>query len=232
MDEREMKQEASISVQSRVDIRTLANLSINWEESGVTVSSMSQLISWSLELLLDTMKKSGVLKKVVESVSEANQYLNIKGLYQKGLHERSRRKISNALEFENLRFEGIDPKTYVSRHYNTVHNRRSVDVPSVGRPFTGDPKTAEEVRKAVEVYKELEKEDRKKALAESRKRLDGLIDSGALAGQMIEDSTSTTAKSLTREEIRERAEKIEKEDEEYIKELKKAGPREDLVVKE
>lgn len=220
MSDVEVKQEASIPVQSRVDIRTLANLSINWEESGVEIGSMSQLISWSMELLLDTMKKSGVLKVVVGSVSEANQYLNEKGLYQKGLYERGRKKISTALEFENMRFEGIDPKTYVSRHYHMVHNKRSVDAPGTGKPFVGVP--GFDMEKALEIAKEFDDKHQEETRVESKNRMRELIDSGQVKGLVTEKELSDERKLA----------KMKKEDEEYIEELKKAGPREDAIVRD
>ena len=52
------KQETSIPVQSRTSIISLAELAKYWETTEYDIRSMSQLISWSLDLLRDILKSN------------------------------------------------------------------------------------------------------------------------------------------------------------------------------
>ena len=121
-----VKQESSLPVQSRVDIRTLANLLIYWETSSASIRNMSQLLSWSLEMFQQVLITNGKLPEVIESVARANEVLIERGLYQPGLRKRGKEKLLNAIRFENLRIEGEDPEQYVPQHYNKIHNPHSV----------------------------------------------------------------------------------------------------------
>lgn len=153
MDRETMKVESSIPVQSRISIITLAELEIYWASQGVKISTMSQLISWSIDILRELLYSNGKLPKAIDTVAEANNHLSGLRLYQRGLKKRSVKKIATAMAFESLRFEGVDPKEYVSRQYNTVHNVRSVRVPEGQglHPDTG---------RLVKIYEEAEKAER------------------------------------------------------------------------
>ena len=127
MDEREMmKVESSIPVQGRVSIVTLAELEIYWKSKGVYINTMSQLLSWSVDILREMLHANKMLPEVVHTVADAHKHLEGVGLYQKSLKKRSMMKIANAMTFENMRMEGIDPKQYSERAYKMTHNSNSV----------------------------------------------------------------------------------------------------------
>lgn len=118
--------EASIPVQGRVDIRRLAEMLLYFEGSGVNVKSMSMLVSWSVDVVCRILGDNGLLPKLVETIEEAHQHLELRDLYQPGMKKRGKKKIEAAMRFENLRFEGIEPSDIVPREYNTLHNKNSV----------------------------------------------------------------------------------------------------------
>ena len=122
-EEEEIKLEATIPVQARVDITTLCNLDIYWLGEKHGIKSLSQLVSWSLDLLLDILKENGHLEgHEVIKISDAYRYMNERGLMQRGVMKYGREKLATAMRFEALREEGIDPKEYTPRHYNMIHN--------------------------------------------------------------------------------------------------------------
>ena len=129
---KEIRQENSIPVQSRTSLVSLANLEVYWEREGRPVRTLSQLVSWSVDLLVEILKSNNILPDAFDSVTEANKHLQMKRLYQPSLHKRSLKKIGNAITFENLRGEGINPKDYAPRQYNVVHNRQSVEPLEMG----------------------------------------------------------------------------------------------------
>jgi len=148
MNDREvMKIESSIPVQSRVSIVTLAELEMYWESQGVRISTMSQLLSWSLEGLRTALEANEKLPKVVHTVADAHKHLEKCGLYQKSLKKRSMQKLATAMSFESMRMEGIEPEDYADRHHNMLHNSRSVRVPEDAK--------SRKVAAAIEKYNEL-----------------------------------------------------------------------------
>ena len=146
----DIKQESSMSVQSRVSILDLANLAKYYEGSDTYIKTMSQLVAWSLDALVGALERNGLLKEKIETVHEANQYLETRGLYQRGLKERNRRKLSTALTFENLRQEGIDPKSHVPVQYSMMHKGER----SRSRGTTANPVLAKALDKYDELYGE------------------------------------------------------------------------------
>lgn len=123
---KEVRQESSIPVGTRVSMVSLAELDMFWREEGYNVRSMSQLVSWSLDLLCDVLKSNKKMPVEVESVMQAHNYLDSRNLYQKSSKKRGIKKIGTALGFESLREQGIDPKDYAPKQYKIVHNERSV----------------------------------------------------------------------------------------------------------
>ncbi len=127
----EARQESSVPVQTRVSIVCLAELDIYWSREGRGINSMSQLISWSLELLNEILRVNGKIESI-DSVADAHKYLDDRGLYQKSLKKRSFDKISTAIRFEGMREVGEDPKENIEgrenvvRSYNMLHNVKSV----------------------------------------------------------------------------------------------------------
>lgn len=156
---REQKQEASMSVQSRISAATLTELDIYWISEGRRIKSVSQLVSWSLDLLCEILWANQKLRQRVESVAEARSYLLERELIQPSLYERGFDKMGTAVSFEGMREAGIDPgkkamsgrfadNSNITRKYNMLHNERSI------QPFTGKV-DSEAVKKGVEIYNNL-----------------------------------------------------------------------------
>jgi hypothetical protein len=131
----EEKQEASIPVQSRINIVDLAELANLWESKGMYIKTMSQLVSWSISLLCQELRSSENMPIKVDGVAEANSQLAQRGLYQQSLKGRSLRKIGMALGFENLRREGKDPRGYAPVSYKSLHQQNQVEPMPEGMPI-------------------------------------------------------------------------------------------------
>ena len=123
-EEREVKQERSISVQGRVDIVELAELCVYFEREGVRVKSMSQLVGWSISLLREVMSRNGMIREI-GSIARAHQLFEERGLYQRALKSRNMQKIATAVRFEGMRESGYDP-IETGRQFGVLHNENSV----------------------------------------------------------------------------------------------------------
>lgn len=180
--DRESRIESSVPVQSRVSVVTLAELEMYWGSKGVSIATMSQLLCWSIDMLRNILASNNQLPQVVESVAEAHNYLDKIGLYQPSMRERSMKKIANAIGFENLRLDGIDPKDYAPQHYNMVHRKNTLKVPEPIRLSQEEVRAKWRKEQAegkrlgmdamMEVYKEIEdkeiREDLKKQLEDAK----------------------------------------------------------------
>lgn len=128
--------EASMPAVSRIDIRKLAELDKYWGSEGYNIRTISQLISWSVDLLVGILQ-SNKKSVAIETVSEAYEWMAKRGLGQPSLQNKGRKKMSAALSFENLRAEGIKPEEYVPSQYNTVNRKNSVQ-PMPGHVVNGE----------------------------------------------------------------------------------------------
>ena len=156
---RTRKQESSISTQSRINIVSLAKLDAYWTGTEYRIKSMSQLVSWSIELLVEILNANNMMESKINTVAEANRYLEERELHQPSLRARNFQKIGTAIRFDSLRDEGVDPESHVPGQFNVVHNKRSV-APFSGSVSGGD--RGDMIQKATEIYKELEAKDEKK----------------------------------------------------------------------
>lgn len=129
----ELKVERSFPVSSRVDITALAKLASYYEINGVQVPTMSSLVSWSIDLLVDGLVSMGKMKHRDLSLREAYEYLASRNLVQR--HTIDKRKLQKSLGFENLRNEGWDPKDYAKQSYSTMHSRQQSSVKPDGVQF-------------------------------------------------------------------------------------------------
>ena len=154
MTDRMTKQESSIPVQSRVSIISLAELATYWETTEYDIRSMSQLISWSLDLLRDILKANKMLEDSSESVIEARDYLVNRHLWQAKVAKRAFTKIGNAVRFQGFREEGVNPETRDEMSkigHNLMHNKHSVS------PYRDKVSTRKQmVAKMTEMYHKLE----------------------------------------------------------------------------
>ena len=200
--DKETKQESSVPVATRVSVVTLAELDKYWVEGeGKYIRTMSQLVSWSLELLTEVLRANGKVESI-ESVAEAHRRLMGRELYQPSLSKRSFNKIGTAIKFENLRGEGIDPKkgfgegSNVTRAYNMLHNSKSVQ-PLSRKGYS------ELTKKAIEIYNSKWR-DQPKETIDINKNVDVDIDS--VKEGMSEEKTVQTIKRLDEQWKREKEE--------------------------
>lgn len=120
------KLESSIPVQSRVSFMSLAKLHRYWVEEGHSIRTMSQLVSWSVDLLCEVLEANEKMPDQIESLAEAHRYLQCHELYQKSTHERALKKIGTALKFETMRSQGQDPKSVIPTQHSMMHGRTTI----------------------------------------------------------------------------------------------------------
>jgi hypothetical protein len=122
----DIKQERSVGISARCDLVTLAELTIYWTDQGYNIKSVSQLVSWSLNLLKDALEQN---EKITPSMdfAKAYQFMQNKNLVQQSYSKRDKKKIASAIRFEGMREEGNDPRYEDPTSYNMLHNRKSVE---------------------------------------------------------------------------------------------------------
>ena len=125
--EKEIKQERSIPVQGRIDLIELAELDRYFMSKGQEIRTMSQLLSWGVSLLVEVLNNNDVLGDEFETLTDASNYMRMRGLYQRGIMKRGKKKLGMSMGFESLRLEGIDPKGYAPGHYKNMHNENSIE---------------------------------------------------------------------------------------------------------
>lgn len=165
MDFRDRDVEASLPVQSRISLITLANLDIYWTRSGYNIATMSRLVSWSLELLWEILVANNQGKENITTAAEADRYLEMRGLRQKSLKKKGIKKLSTAISFESLRQEGVDPRNYVPQQHKMLHRSNSV------KGFTGEVRAVSNnldiIEEAIEKARRMKEEERERELEEA-----------------------------------------------------------------
>jgi len=175
-DREKVRREASVPVQSRIDIRTLAEICQYFADGGAMVTTASQLVSWSLEVLVETLKRNGKVRPEKPSIEAASQFLESNGLMQKRM---KKRKLTMAEGFEELRMEGVDPRMYAGDAYKSIHNNPNWTGKMPRMSNTQDTQTSAGdvidksfLNEAVKTYNEIsEKDIREKAKEEVRRVL-------------------------------------------------------------
>jgi len=137
--DKEARQESSVPVVTRVGMVQIANLIRFWEKQGYYVRTMSQLISWSIDLLTEELSRNKLIPVECKTIVEAHRELTQRGLYQRSMLKRAERKISTAMGFEALRAEGVEPREYAPEVYRAMHPRNQVQE----RPAVPDYSPAE-----------------------------------------------------------------------------------------
>lgn len=125
--------EGTTPIESRVQVRILAELDRYWLRTGYPVRSMSQLVAWSCELLCQILRANG--KSVeVETIREAHEQMIMRGLYQKSKQKKGFMQMGTDLRFESMREEGINPNEYAPIQSNVVNRTNMVmSMPSMFR---------------------------------------------------------------------------------------------------
>jgi len=166
---KETKQESSIPVQSRVSIVTLAQLVHYWESNGSRIKTVSQLISWSLYLLVDALIANEQLKGE-PTIAEARHYMIEKELFQQSTVDRGMKKLDAAIRFQIMRENGIYPTKGESRKgmrksndevtYSKMHRapNKFDGSPSSVEPWVGSVEHPR-LNEAIEIFNSIKDED-------------------------------------------------------------------------
>ena len=189
MNSDEVKQERSVPVQSRVDLVLLAKIAKYWETTECSIKSMSQLISWSVELLMDVLVSNNAINDEELSLTEARNYLSNRKLMQRSMEKKGIRKIATAMAFESMREDGVNPEGYVKRQHTVLHNENSV------KPYNRGMARSEVCLEDVEMVQ--------KMIAQAREN--------KVTVEPEEERSSTVKEGMSKEEFEERSRKNEKE---------------------
>lgn len=226
--EEEVKQEASLPVQSRVDVRSLASITMAWEDQGYVPRTMSELISVGVEMLLGVMRNSGKVRREVQSVSEAVEYLQRAGI---SVGKKGSRKLQHAIMFEGMRDEGVNPAEYAPVQYRVLHKEGSV-IP-VGRidskyMFSDEEKTKvnDLAKQAMTTYNKLYGKEDGMSEEEARERIKQLKREGRIEEE--EEGKLVAHVKASEEELRMR----ERKEKDYLEALKHSRPDVSKVVSE
>ena len=119
------KTEASMPVQSRVDLRTLAKLSNYWDGQRLAIGSMSKLVSWSIEALHTVLVNNGVVPAGQLTLEQSLDVLMARGLMQRSMLKRMEQKYYKARGLENIRMDGGEVNVD-SMHYRELHKDNAV----------------------------------------------------------------------------------------------------------
>ena len=152
----EERQEASVPVQGRVSLVALAKMALYFESKGYRMRSVSQLLGWSLEMIVEVLENNG-FKSEVDGVRKAREVMIERDLSQRGMDKRGRMKLATAIRFEGLREEGYEPKIIDKVGYNILHNKNSI------KSYVGRSKNSM-IDRAVEIYREKESRDNDKGI--------------------------------------------------------------------
>jgi hypothetical protein len=155
-EEKIAKQERSISANTRADVVTLAELTSYWNNQGYYIRSISQLISWSLDLLKDVLEQNKFIEPSFDFVS-ARTFLRERGLNQQSHEIRERKKIAAATRFEMVRKEGLDPRSVDPKSFAMLHNKHSVQ-DSPENDIDGDAYQRARLEKQKEMHELYKKE--------------------------------------------------------------------------
>jgi hypothetical protein len=164
------KVESAIPVQSRIDIRALAEMAIYWESIGKSVRTMSQLVNWSVDLCSQILKTNGMIEEEIDNVTKAHNALVIRELYQNKVMGRGRKKLLRTKQLENLRLEGVHPETGGSAghdEYALSHHKYSVQP----APDVVKPKGSKHFDMISREYDRVMAEDKEKQQREYRERI-------------------------------------------------------------
>ena len=203
----ESRQERSLPVQSRIDMISLARLDKYWMVEGYYIRTMSQLVSWSVDLLCKVLESNEKIPEGIKNGIDANRHLMQRGLYQPSMLKKGFKKRAAALSFESLREERVDPKDYAKGQYDTVHNKHSIDM------FEGKIRNERLEKKQMHnpdmidgVFRRLKEEKEKERKDDLKVAVSSLKERGLIA----EEPNRGLREGMSKEELDEYNEKREK----------------------
>lgn len=130
MESNEVKVERSMPVNARIDVVDLAELAKYWSDNGHYIKSISQLVSWSINLLKEILVENNQVKPELDMIT-ARDYLKQRGLTQPSNERKANKKIAAAIRFTQMRKEGLNPQFDDPINYHEVHNQHSVKSPQL-----------------------------------------------------------------------------------------------------
>ena len=196
-------------VQVWMDSRWLATLSRWLDKQGGYTRYLSEIVNDSIKVLVEHLVENGEVEMVDDTV-EARSILEMK--YRVNLNPAGK-GLKNKLHNIIL----SDKRKSLRGRMELKADHSTVDVP-MGKNID----IGADVARGVKIYRGLEEKEAEDAKAESREKLSALIDSGQVQGLVTEKTLADERKLKD----------MKKEDKEYIKELKEAGPRDNMIVKE
>ena len=223
MEDGDKKVEASIPVQSRIDIRALAEMILYWEREGRGIKTMSQLVNWSVDLCSQVLELNGLLPGKIDTLLEANNVLVSRGLYQAGVMKRGRKKLIRGRQLENYRLEGVDVKfgNEGRREYDVAHNSNSV-IPAPDSNGLGDGTSnvlsQEELDKIVSLHRKMDADRVTKEAKDSVAHIE--FDENDMAIVQSTGNNDYTEKDRLKDEdeqARERSKRLLKEAKDIVK---------------
>ena len=213
---REEKQESSVPAQSRVSIVTLAQLAKYWQNEDYHIRTVSQLISWSLELLKEALVANGHIEGE-PSIEEARHYMMKEKLFQQGTLARGKDKLNTAIRFDRIRKRGGDPRSNESDRaiHNRLHRKHN--------QFTGEASSVEPFMDSVSGANN---ELIKNAMETYEKVLSGEIETKHVLSREYElrnesmGEIEALKEKASPDEVAEHMKKVERKAEEQLRALK------------
>ena len=206
--------ESSLPVQSRIDPRDLASMLDFYIGKGYQINSISQLVSWSVNLCVEALCTAGLYERSITDINEAYRMLEIHGLRQKSMSKVANKRLLSAKGFNELRIEGSDPKFESPSEYKRIHNRKTFDDQPVALDDGSKERRMSAIDRAFERIEEEKKKERELSRRDSMERLEFNEQ-----GVHIPCGNSSTPKSMTNEDVQIARERIAEKDAKHQDEL-------------
>lgn len=213
--------EASMAMSVRADIRNVVQVVEYMESEGHRVTSVSQAVNWGLALLGEILVSNGKVREIA-SVSEANEVMKERGLWQVSSHKRNFKKLGTAIRFENMRKEGLDPSREASVQESILNRRNAV----VGLPDSAIP-SGEYISPYEDDYQKAMRMKKEEELAQIAKdKIEGIrrmIAAGNVVSVPDEKATANMTYWEREQKQRDELKELNRDPGEIIEELRMAG---------
>lgn len=125
----EQKVERSIPVQGRVDVVNLTEVYCALRELGYHVKSLSQLVSYCVELAHHALESNKYINRKFDGPLQAFHLLEDVGIVTNTMRKRGFRKVVLSQGLEELRKEQCNPELNAPSRYKEMHNTHSLEAP-------------------------------------------------------------------------------------------------------
>lgn len=178
-DERALAIERTAVAYVRIDLVKLA-LWCDWlDGQDMPAKSLNQAVSTALSYMVDLLIANGKIIKTDISLSDAVMWLNDRGLLQRGMMGKKKRRLGTFMAFENMRLRGEDPRhtgiadaEYATLHGSDEKTVMPLDVYREGRIEDNGPEekktynerkveklTEEDKNKLIEIWNDMSEEE-------------------------------------------------------------------------